>query len=176
MNNLNNENDRLLKTHEEILELIDEIKIFEENFQDFIVEKAELDVKEELIDIEPEKPKIIKPIPIKQKEKKEKHIIKPFFKTNTPATFKIRFNENGELVNLDFKKSKNQKVKKTKKKFSLKNIKNLRKKSKEKSEVNEGKSKSGKLKGGLGKLGKLKKAIPSKSKKKEKTEPYESKD
>lgn len=168
MKDSNFEQDNSIKSHEEILELFDEIKIFEDSIVEFVIEETKRKVEEDLIEGESEIPKIVKPIPIKVKKDKTKHIVKPFYKTETPATFKIRFNDEGKLINLDFKKVNPSIESKPKKKFSIKNLKSSRSRKKEKSE-----SKEGKLKGSFGKLSKLKKVIPSKGKKKEKTEPAE---
>lgn len=182
------------KTHEEILKMLEEIKDFENKYQEFDLESIKDDVEflevekdlVEFIDIEKDTLKQIKPVPLKPdkikpilKDKKRKRKIyrvrirkrpkikkeKPEAKVITPATFKIRFNEGGELVNIDLRKSK----------LKPKSRKHLRiRKSKIKNEEkieNEGKkSKILKLKGALGKIGYLKKAIPHRSKKEEEIE------
>lgn len=182
------------KTHEEILKMLDEIKDFEKKYQEYDLKKIEeveefIEVERDLvefIDVEkdtlkqiepvPLKPDIIKPILKNKIRKRKKYRVrirrrpeikkeKPVAKVITPATFKIRFNEGGELVNIDLRKSK----------LKPKSRKHLRiRKSKIKNEEkieNEGKkSKRLKLKGGLGKISYLKKAIPHRSKKEEETE------
>ena len=46
------------------------IYIFMTNFKVFIIEEPKLEINKDLIDIEPEKSKTIKPIPIKLKKEK----------------------------------------------------------------------------------------------------------
>ena len=96
-------------------------------------------------------------------KRKEKPVVE-----KPSATFRIRFDESGNLVNLDIKKPEPKvKVEKDKKKFSLKKIL-PGKKSKDKGDEEASKEKSSigsKLKGSFGKIGKLKNVIPNKSKK-----------
>lgn len=159
-----------IKSHDEILDLVDNIKRFEEGFAEFELETVE-EVKEELIEVDykslepqqglPEPEIVDKPKKLKFLKKKVKPIVE-----KPSATFRIRFNESGNLVNLDFKKPV-PKPKKDKKKLSLKKILPGRK-SKDKVESDSTKEKSSKvskLKGGLGKIGKIKNVIPNKSKK-----------
>ena len=202
MNELDSEQDNTIfftKKHEEILEIIEEIKRFEKKYQTYDLKESDLDiefieVEQDVVDfievnedivefseVEQEnlekvksisivkdikklglKDKFIKIFPskigaeIKQEKIKQKDI--------TPATFRIRFNENGELENIDLKKSK-PKLKSEKhfifKKFSFKRMENNEK---TESKLVEKNSKISKLKGGLGRLGKLKKVIPSRKK------------
>ena len=91
------------------------------------------------------------------------------------ATFKLRFDQDGQLVNLDLKKSKPSKNKSDsnkKSKFKLPLPKRKGKSNEKEPEAKEekNKSKKSKLKGGLGKLGGLKRAIPSRGKKEENKE------
>jgi len=157
-----------IKNHEEILQLIDEIRSFEINFEGYEIVKEEVE-KEELIEVEHEKPEEITPIPIKEEKDKlllrsrlsKKRVEKPI----TPTTFRIRYADDGSLVNVDFRAPKPKKE--GTKGFSLKKLR--RKKCKSTGEAEAGEKKS-KLKGGLGRLGKLKKVIPSRGKKEEKSE------
>jgi len=154
-------------SHKEILELIDVIKDLENTFEDFEFKEPEKD--EELIEVKPEE---IKPIPIKtdeevKKKKQKKHSSKPVVHTS----FKVRFDESGELINVDLRKPKQEPEKK--KKFSFKKLVKGRKKEKTETAEPEAKSKKSKLKGGLGKIGKLKRVIPSRGKKTEETKSAE---
>jgi hypothetical protein len=188
------------KTHEEILEMIEEIKKFEKKFIGHDFEETEVEFiavdKDvvEFIEVEENKLEQFEPISIKQETKKpglkEKLKISKIFKARpkvqkeeveakpiTAATFKIRFNEAGELVNIDLKKPKPRPE--SKKRFDLKKIMIIRKGKTEKkekaeetekeAETTEKKSKISNLKGGLGKISLLKKAIPHRRKKKEET-------
>jgi len=159
------------RSHEEILELIDVIKDLENSFEEFELEEPEKE-EEELIEVNPEE---ITPIPIKTDEevkqkKQKKHGSKPVIHTS----FKVRFDESGELVNLDLRKTKKEPEKK--KKISLKRLGKGRKKEKTENTESEEKSKKSKLKSGLGKIGKLKKVIPSRGKKTEEAKSAETKE
>lgn len=172
MKNSDNENisNSNIKDHSEILQIIDKIRAYEQNFVDFsteIVEEVE-DIKQDLIEVEykevipeeevlPEEDK--KKFSFLKKEKKEA-------KPTIPTTFKIGFDEKGELVNLDLKKPKPKKEKEgAKGKFNLKKIIPFKKKGAEDAGDKAGSSSKLKgLKGGLGKLSKLKKVIPTKNK------------
>lgn len=201
MDELDSEQDNTIsfaKTHEEILEMIEEIKKFEKKFIGHNFEETEVEfipVDEdvvEFIEVEEDKLEQFEPIPIEQETKKpglkEKLKISKIFKARpkvqkeeveakpiTAATFKIRFNEAGELVNIDLRKPKPKPE--SKKRFDLKKLKIKRKGKTEKIEkaketekeavTTEKKSKISKLKGGLGKIGMLKKAIPHRRKESE---------
>ncbi|MCK4365432.1 MAG: hypothetical protein KAW45_05230 [Thermoplasmatales archaeon] len=85
------------------------------------------------------------------------------------ATFKLRFDEKGKLVNLDFKTPKPSEPKsESKKRFKLPIPKRKGKSKEGETKTTEKKSKG--LKGKLGKIGNLKKVIPSKGKKEKKRE------
>jgi hypothetical protein len=165
------EDSEQIKSHSEILDLIDEIKSFETDFVEFELYVPE--PKEEIVEV---KKDITSEIESQIAEEKFSYEIrrakKKVEKKPIPsATFKIRFNEKGELVNVDLKKPKPKETKE-KKKFSVKSL-IPRKKGKGETDTEtpeEQTSKGSKLKGGLGKLGKLKNIIPSKSKKSDKTE------
>lgn len=210
------------KTHDDILQMLDEIKHFEKKHQEsksddspVITEEPDLSVKEhepvfleplkpepsieepevewEEVDIEPElvdleavptEDKLKKPglkeklgnlrkkIPIKFKLKPKKEVEKEEIKPEiTPTTFKLRFDDEGKLVNIDLKKPK------PRPKLNLKTLKKIRIRRKDKSEKEaeseepkEKKSKISKLKGGFSKIGKLKNVIPHKKKESEETE------
>ena len=195
MDELDSEQDDTIsfaKTHEEILEMIEEIKKFEKkvighDFEETEVEFIEVDEDVvEFVEVEEDKLEQFEPIPIKEETKKpglkEKLKINRIFKSRsevqkekveakpiTAATFKIRFDEAEELVNIDFKKPKPKPE--SKRRFDLKRLRIKRRRKTEKTEketeTSEKKSKFSKLNGGLGKIGKLKKAIPHRGKKKE---------
>lgn len=163
------------RTHKEILQLLEEIKEFEKKFGEYDLETIEVD--EEIIEVEHEEPKKEEPVPpveeikkpkLKEKLKKlkPKHDVKKE-KLVTPTTFKLRFNEEGKLENIDIKKFKSKP--KTKRHLKLRKSK-VEKKEKTEGEVKEETSRLSKLKGGLSKLGRLKKAIPTKSKTSEEKE------
>lgn len=81
------------------------------------------------------------------------------------ATFRLRFDKNGKLVNLDIKKSKRPKSKKGSKEGLKSKIPKIRGKEKTAdSEPAEKKSKKELLKGGLSKISKLKNVIPTRGK------------
>jgi len=205
MDELDSEQDNSIsfaKTHEEILEMVEEIKKFERKFIGHDFEETEVefiaveDDVVEFIEVEEDKLEEFEPIPIEQETKKpglkERLKLNRIFKIKPKvqkeeveakpiraATFKIRFNEGGELVNIDIKKPKPKPE--SKKRFDFKKLR-IRRKGKtektekeieEESETEEKKSKFSKLKGGLSKIGKLKKAIPRRGKKKEETEESE---
>jgi len=172
-----------VKSHEEILQLIQEIKEIEKEFDRIEVEEP---LMEEWKTVTPDTiAEEAKPIPIKSEiedGKKKKHAlfrikrrsrseVKRIKREKRYATFKLRFDEQGNLVNLDFRKPK---PKKAKGKFKLPiNLKKLRRKDKgetestEEAPAEEKKGIGGKLKGALGILGKLKNAIPGRGKKTE---------
>jgi hypothetical protein len=194
----NNNDISSTKTHEEIIQMIEEIKQIENNYPEFDITEEEQ--PEELIEVEEE---IIEEFPPVDKEldktgfKKwldQKKENKPDSK---PATFKIRFDDSGELVNLDFRKPKVKPEVKKKKavKFNFKKLKGkFKRKGKKTEEESEGsgektekpdeseekiekpkrkKEKSSKfsgLKSKLGGISKLKRVIPSKKKKDEEKE------
>ena len=85
------------------------------------------------------------------------------------ATFKLRFDEKGKLVNIDLKKPKPSEPKsESKKRFKLPIPKRKGKEKEGETKTTEKKSKG--LKGKLGKISKLKVAIPGKRKKETKRE------
>ncbi len=184
----------ITKTHEEILKMLEEIKDFEKKYQGYDLEKIEeteefFEVENDLVEffeVEEDTLKQFEPVSLKQdlikpilKNKIRKRRIfkvrirrKPKIKkakietkTINPATFKIRFNENGELVNIDLKKPK---LKPNSKKHLR--IRKTKIKTEEKIENEDKKSKILKLKAGLSKIGYLKKVIPHKKKKEEEIE------
>lgn len=190
----NNADSVSVKSHEEIVELIQEIKELEERYGEFeIVEIQE--EKEELIEVahsetaeseqlvsEPEiqkddltkKLKKYKIFRIKVRQKDDSNQPTKEIKT---ATFKLRFDESGKLINTDFRKPTPNEPSKIKTKILGKlpkvSLKRRGKKGEGKTkdpsvESKEKKSIGSKLKGGLGGIGKLKKVIPSKGKNKKK--------
>jgi len=167
----NSDSDKLshseIKGHSEILQIIDEIRGYEKNFMDFSTEVVEEvpDVEHDLIEVSHET--VIPEDDLSESEKKNFSLFKKEkeSKPNVPTTFKIGFNEKGELVNLDLKQPKPKKEnEKSKSKFNLKKLIPIKKKGEESAESSESSSKVSKLKGGLGKLSKLKKVIPNKNK------------
>jgi hypothetical protein len=164
-NQLNNSS--ITKTHEEIIEMLEEIKVFEKKYG--ILSPEESIIEKQQIDFEYVKFEEIKPDLVVFKEIDEKHSIfdkikrfkidfKIFRKNESiekihppknPTTFRLRINKEGILENIDVKKPKPRK----KIKF------NFRKKDKKKSESSEEKSKFSKLINGLSKI---KRIIPRK--------------
>ena len=187
-------------THEEILEFIEEIKEFEKKFQEHGLKESEgevefIEIEKDIVEfaeVEQDSSEQIEFIPVVgetkkpelKKSLKNSQISKPRYEVQKEkieekaidhATFKIRFNEEGELVNIDLKKHKPKPE--SKKSFDLKKLKKLRIKRKGKTEKTgaetetiEKKSKISKLKGGLSQIGKLKRVIPYRGIKSEKTE------
>jgi len=168
-----------IKNHEKIIQMIDEIREFESIENDLKIEEKKK--KEDIIEIEHKVLEHEEEI-LESREKKKffdelRHV---HFTTHPnknnkvekmiiPSTFKVGFNENGNLVNLNLKKKKE-----VQKKNKFLKIKNLikRKKVKEtekedESSKEESSSKIGKLKSKFGAIGKLKNVIPKKSKNKE---------
>ena len=177
-----------MKSHEEILALLDEIKGFERRFEEFEIQEPR--IEQEFIEVEQDGIEEINFLPIENEiekageVKRRKH---PFSRVRlrsrsevqrlrregvlkTPTVFKVRFNEGGNLVNIDLKRQKPERKPKSEKRFSLSKFRRKGTEKQEASEVKSGESRFSKLKGGLSKLGKLRGAIPSKSKKEEKSE------
>jgi len=153
------------KSNREIYSLLKEIKDFEKKFEED--ENLLIKAEEELIEVETEFFEEVEPGSIKICEKeKEPQILKLKFKSKknkvkkivNPATFRLRFNKNGNLENIDFKKRKLKN--KSNKRFNL-NILKIIRGDKSKSTDEENESKFSKLREGLGKL---KRIIPTKSK------------
>lgn len=176
-----------VKTHAEIVELINELKNLEERYGEFVIEDVEVsEESEELIEVEhseleqPEqigaKAEIKRPGLTKKLKKYKVFRIKVRNKSDIKpvksATFKIRFDNSGNLVNTDFRKIEPKEPSKLKTKIvgKLPSLKRKGEKGKSESkEVQEKKSKVSKLKGGLGKISKLKNVIPSRGKKEKKS-------
>ncbi len=160
----------ITKTHEEILEIIEEIKEFEKKYGEFETEDSI--IGNELSELEYVTFEEIEPdlVIFKEIEEKKTDIInnKRKFKINfgkkrikeepdkiekpiSPTTFRLRINKEGILENIDIKKPK------PRKKIKI----SLGKKDKEESENTEGKSKIAKLINGLSKI---KRIIPKRGK------------
>lgn len=168
------QDDVKIKSHDKILDLIDDIKKFEQGIVEFDLKPVE-EIKEDIIEVDydslqpqqefPDSSVGDKPKRFKFLKKKEKPVVdKP------SATFRIRFDESGDLVNLDIKKSEPKtKLKTDKKKFSFKKMLPFKRLKDEgdKSSSGEKSSIGSKLNGSLGKISKLKNIIPNKSKKSE---------
>ncbi len=191
MGDLNSEQNRkssVTKSHEKIHELLEEIKEFEKEYAIEEIEPEFIEVGTDggkFIEIGKDSVEQFKPSSFEQeanKQRLEKNLKKSrIFRIRygsrreiqkakldaNATTFKIRFDKEGKLVNVDLRKSKPN---------SRKRIDSKKNKTKKmgKSEKDTGeKSKSLKLKGGLSKIGKLKRVIPNKSKKSEETEELE---
>ena len=145
---LDQETSSVTKTHEEILAMFEEIRQLEARFPAYEIEEQE--VEEELIEVAHEE----EPVVIEEPEIKKE--------PTSPTVFRLRYNEEGNLENIDLRKPKPPKE------IHI-NLSKLRNKEK-KSEVKEKKPKSSRLRGGLSKL---KRVIPSKSEEEEETEETE---
>ncbi len=166
--NLGEDIDIYIKTHEEILKIIEEIKEFENKFQEY--DLSETQSEEELIEVDDQLVEFVEVIPIKKEEPRKRVISKRqkvkenIQKEIKPTIFHLRLNKDGKLENIDIKKPP------AKKKSGFK----LRRKKKEKGETKEKNDKKTKLSKFKGGFNKLKKAIPSRKKKTEDTtEPEE---
>ena len=157
-----------IKSHKEIIQLIDEIRDLEEEDINY---EIDLEKKEDRR-IEVEKRHIIEDNYFTDEDKKNNFFNR--FKDHStlnkledkpinPTTFNIGFDQKGDLVNLNLKKKK--KIKKEKSHFK---IKNLIKRNKDKKESKDN-NVSG-LKSKLAFIGKLKNIIPSRSSSKEEKE------
>ena len=190
--NSENENVTPVKTHEEIIAITRELKELEERYGAFEIVEIE-EESEELIEVDhgdlPEPDKIVVESKIKKPDLDTKLKKYKIFKVKVrnkskvktireakSATFRMRFDETGNLVNLDFKKPKPKKESESKP-GRLSKLKKLRKGKKGKGEPSsaEGETKDKKSKGSKlkGRIGKLKKVIPGKKSKKEKSEKKE---
>ena len=164
-----------VKTHADIMKMLDEVKDFEKKIpeyeieeevefveietikpqQDMIPEQNFSEIKKdeslpEFKEIEKPVSKGLKKIKIKAHQKSFKQKTKK--KPPKPATFRLGFNEKGELINLDLRKIK-------KKSFSDSKIYSLFRKitGKKTSSDQSGKKGISKLKGVLGKIPRVKK-------------------
>jgi len=165
------ERDQSIKNHNEIIQMIDEIREFEDldinletdenkkNNEIIEIENKTIDYDSNLLD-EENKNKFFDKLKNvhftshpNEKDQIEKFVI--------PNTFNIGFNKTGELVNLDLKKKKN--IEKKKHSFSIKNLIKRDKKRENNEESDEDDtSKIGKLKAKLNFLSKIKKVLPGK--------------
>jgi len=155
------------KAHKEILDMLEEIKDYEKKFVEFDLEEPQVD--KELIEVEYETFQEIEPELVTFKEveekkpefeiKRKKDVVKKIEKPITPTTFRLRINEEGNLENIDLKKSEPR----SKRHFRIR----FRKKDQIDSEDTEKKSRFAKLKSGLSKI---RRAIPSKKEEKEEIE------
>jgi hypothetical protein len=167
------DNSSITKTHEEILEMLEEIKEFEKKYGVYETEKPIIDTKFSEVDyvqfeeIEPDlvifkeitekKSNFInrlKNLKIDFKKLRKKEAPVEIIIPKNPTTFRLRINEKGVLENIDFKKPQ------PRKKFKI----SLRRKDKKEKEGLEGKSKFGKIITGLSKI---KRIIPKKGKEEE---------
>jgi len=161
------------KTHEEILEMLEEIKEFERKYgeietEDSIInhELPDIDyvlfeeIEPDLVffnEIEEKKSKNIEKIRNYEKNYRifrKKEVTEKISPPKNPTTFRLRINEKGILENIDIKKPRQGK------KFKI----SFRKNDKKESESSEGKSKLGKLIDGLSKI---KRIIPKRGKEEE---------
>ena len=182
-----------LNTHEKIQSLLDEIKEFENKNPEYPIVEPEIvfeEVPAEIIEdedqflSEPEERGLktglrrFNLITIRKRKKlitgKEPAEVENLKKVKEikPTTFKIGFDEDGNLVNLDLKKPKikEKSGSKSKRFGGLKKLARRKKGEKAESEGESKESKTGRFKGALGKVGKLKKVVPSRGRKKEKEE------
>jgi hypothetical protein len=164
------DNTSITKTHEEILEMLEEIKEFEKKYG--VSDRDEPIIETEIPEIgyvkfEEIEPDLVIFKEIKEKKqnflnkiKKIKLDFKIFRKKETqeeihipknPTIFRLRINEKGVLENIDFKKPQ------PRKKLNI----SLRRKEKKDKESSEGKLKLGKLLNGLNKI---KRIIPKRGK------------
>lgn len=175
-NQLNNSS--ITKTHEEIVEMLEEIKGFEKKYgllssEESIIEEQQPDfeyVKFEEINPDlvvfkeiDEKPSIldkIKKLKIDFKIFRKKGSIEKIQPPKNPTTFRLRINEEGILENIDFKKPQ------PRKKFKI----SLRRKDKKEKGNSGSKSKFSKIINGLNKI---KRIIPKRGNEEE-SEPEES--
>jgi len=165
------DNSSITKTHEEILEMLEEIKEFEKKYGLYEIDKPIIETNFSEIEyvnfeeIEPDlvifkeitekKVKIIdriKNLKFDFKKLRKKDASEEIRLPKNPTTFKLRINEKGVLENIDFKKPQ------PKKKIRI----NLRRK--DKKESSEGKSRFGKIITGLNKI---KRIIPKRGKEEE---------
>ena len=174
-----------VKTHEEILELIDEIKELENRFPEIKTDQRWITVEPEVI-VPEQKPTEIKTEIEEYSKKEKKKLIKFRIKRRSHSevqkirreskatTIKLRIDEEGNLVNTDIRKQK--KGKEGKSKF---NIKKLLRREKEKTvegqegETTETEDKKGgisKIKNVFGGIGKLKNVRPGRKSKSEEPE------
>jgi len=176
-----------IKTHEEILTIIEEIKKFERQFGEYDITEP---VEDELIEFEPaieEYPEwepvepeeeIQKPrLTTKNDKKRKSHAVlegttkqpeNVVVNLSQSNVFKLRFDKNGNLVNLDFRKPKAKPKSASKTPGHLKKSGHKAKEqTEEKTKEGEEASKFSKLKTGIGKLGKIKGVLPSRGKKEE---------
>lgn len=186
-----------ISTHENILELLEEIKGYEKLYPEYTVIEPEIDIEsittsssdendviekgsELIADIEREKKtersrRRIKAIRIKRRKSKPDETITDgnvLEKQITPTTFNVGFDSEGNLVNLDVRKPKIKPKSESrfKKLGGLKRLRRGKKSENAGSASSEKSSKTSKLKGKIGKIGKLKNAIPHRGKNKEKGE------
>lgn len=159
-----------IKSHNEIIDIIDEIREFEDEKDnlDLNFKLKEKNEKENIIEVEH---KVLKcENEILENNKKNRFLKKIHFTTNPkerkkiekmviPTTFNIGFNENGDLTNLNLRKNK------VKKKNYFSKIKGLIiKKKEDESNEKDSSSKIGKIKSKLNFLSKLTRILPIKSK------------
>jgi hypothetical protein len=167
------DNSSITKTHEEILEMLEEIKEFEKKYGVYETDKSIIDTEFseiEYVNFEEIEPDLVIFKEIKEKKaniidriKNLKFDFKKLRKKEAPeetrlpknpTTFRLRINEKGVLENIDFKKPQ------PKKKIKI----NLRRKNKKEKESSEGKSKFGKIISGFNKI---KRIIPKRGKEEE---------
>lgn len=181
-----------VKTHEEILELLDEIKEFEKKFPEINLDKK-IVTTEEIGEIPQEE---VKPIPIKSEIKKKEKKKHPLFRIKLRSrsevqrikrekqitTIKLILDEQGNLINPDIRKPKPKKHRKTR--FNIKNLVKRKKEKGEEGETTETVEKEkrfniSKITSVFSKISKIRQVIPSKkteTKKEEETEDEEQKE
>ena len=161
--NLGEDIDIYIKTHEEILKIIEEIKEFENKYQEY--DLSEIQSGEDFIEVDNELEEFVEAIPLNKEEPRKRVIFKrqkvkeKVQKEIKPTIFHLRLNDDGKLENIDIKKPQ------AKKKGRFK----FRRKKTEEGEIKEKKDKISKVSKFKGGFSKLKKAIPSRKKKSEDT-------
>ena len=103
----------IIKTHKEILELIEEIKEIEKEYDFTDIEPEFIEVPEdpvEFLEVDSEEFKEVEEtskrrFKIKYRTRAEVRKLKEERKKFDPATFRIRFDDKGDLVNIDVKKT-----------------------------------------------------------------------
>ncbi|KYK32006.1 MAG: hypothetical protein AYK22_00155 [Thermoplasmatales archaeon SG8-52-3] len=163
-------NTSITKTHEEILELLDEIKEFEKKYGEIEETTIECNIPEneyvlfeeiepDLVifkEIEEKKPEISKPskkFKFNFIKKRKKFVTKKIEEPLKPTTFRLRINKEGVLENIDIKKPQSRK--------KLKLNFRLRKKEGKESKPSDGESKLSKI---INVISKIKRIIPKREK------------
>ncbi len=171
-----------VKTHEEILTLIEEIKAYEQWVQTGVLPEPSQPTTDDMIELpgmEEEFPEWDcvesemegqEPPSLLDAKDGASPALKRQRSTSSvkSSVFHLRFDEGGNLINVDLRTPKESTALDTAKNKLLQKL--HRKKEKTEGESEETLSKTSKIKAGLGKVGKLKKLIPKRNKEPEVTE------